>query len=144
MMAVHWKTCVHGIKKGVFSSAKFDSLPELLLARVLEKDADVITWLRPGQNEFNITYNRGRHYVPDFVVETEQYFYIVEVKGEDKLNDADVIAKEKQAVKYCEDVNTWSYKSHKKEWRYVFIPSTKVQINSSFNTLAKRFMVTKN
>lgn len=43
MMAVHWKTCVQGIKKGVFSSAKFDSLPELLLARVLEKDADVIT-----------------------------------------------------------------------------------------------------
>lgn len=144
MMTVHWKTCVQGIKKGVFSSAKFDSLPELLLARVLEKDADVITWLRPGQNEFNITYNRGRHYVPDFVVETEQYFYIVEVKGEDKLNDADVIAKEKQAVKYCEDVSDWSYKSHKKEWRYVFIPSTKVQINSSFNTLAKRFMVTKN
>ena len=95
MMAVHWKTCVQGIKKGVFSSAKFDSLPEFLLARVLEKDADVI-------------------------------------------------AKEKQAVKYCEDVSDWSYKSHKKEWRYVFIPSTKVQINSSFNTLAKRFMVTKN
>lgn len=133
-----------GIKKGVFSSAKFDSLPELLLARVLEKDADVIKWLRPGQKEFNITYNRGRHYVPDFVVETEQYFYIVEVKGEDKLNDADVIAKEKQAVKYCEIASAWSYKNHKKEWRYVFIPSKEVQITSSFNTLARRFMATKN
>jgi|GEM_PF-5149605 len=27
-----------GIKKGVFSSAKFDSYPELVLARVLEND----------------------------------------------------------------------------------------------------------
>lgn len=133
-----------GMKKAVFSSAKFDSFPELLLARVLEKDADVITWLRPGQNEFNITYNRGRHYVPDFVVETEQYFYIVEVKGEDKLNDADVIAKEKQAVKYCEVVSAWFCKHHQKEWRYVFIPSKEVQITSSFNTLAQRFMATKN
>lgn len=133
-----------GMKKAVFSSAKFDSLPELLLARVLEKDADVITWLRPGQNELNITYNRGRHYVPDFVVETEQYFYIVEVKGEDKLTDADVIAKEKQAVKYCEVVSDWSCKHHRKEWRYVFIPSKEVQITASFHTLAKRFMVVNN
>lgn len=133
-----------GMKKAVFSSAKFDSLPELLLARVLEKDADVITWLRPGQNELNITYNRGRHYVPDFVVETEQYFYIVEVKGEDKLTDADVIAKEKQAVTFCEVVSAWSCKHHRKEWRYVFIPSKEVQITASFHTLAKRFMVVNN
>ncbi|MCT7850934.1 MAG: Tn7 transposase TnsA N-terminal domain-containing protein, partial [Lactobacillus iners] len=133
-----------GIKKAVFSSAKFDSFPELLLARVLEKDTGVINWLRPGQNEFNITYNRGRHYVPDFVVETEQYFYIVEVKGEDKLNDADVIAKGKQAIKFCEVASTWSLNNNKKEWRYVFIPSKEIQITSSFNTLAKRFIIANN
>lgn len=133
-----------GIKKAVFSSAKFDSFPELLLARVLEKDTDVINWLRPGQNEFNITYNRGRHYVPDFVVETKQYFYIVEVKGEDKLKDVDVIAKGKQAIKFCEVASTWSFENNKKEWRYIFIPSKEIQITSSFNTLAKRFVATNN
>lgn len=94
-MAVHWKTCVQGIMESVFSSAKFDSLPELLLARVLEKDADVI-------------------------------------------------AKEKQAVKYCEVVSDWSCKHHRKEWRYVFIPSKEVQITASFHTLANRFMVVNN
>ena len=133
-----------GIKKGVFSSAKFDSFPELLLARVLETDTDVINWLRPAQNEFNITYNRGRHYVPDFVVETEQYFYIVEVKGEDKLNDADVIAKGKQAIKFCEVASAWACENNKKEWRYVFIPSKEVQVSSSFNMLASRFIATNN
>ena len=60
-----------GIKRGVFSTAKFDSMPELVLARVLENDGDVQNWLRPAPREFNITYNRGSHYEPDFVVETE-------------------------------------------------------------------------
>ena len=82
-------------KKGVFDRAKFDSHPELLLARVLESDSDVQNWLRPAPQEFNITYNHGHSYEPDFVVETEGVIYLVEVKGEDKLNDPDVIAKKK-------------------------------------------------
>lgn len=129
-----------GIKKGVFSSAKFDSLPELMLARALEQDRDVINWLRPAQNEFNITYNRGRHYVPDFVVETDREIYLVEVKGEDKLNDADVIAKGKMAVKYCEVASNWAKANGRKEWRYIFIPSKEIQITSTFDILAQRFI----
>ena len=49
-------------KRGVFSTAKFDSMPELVLARVLENDGDVQNWLRPAPREFNITYNRDSHY----------------------------------------------------------------------------------
>ncbi len=130
-----------GIKKGVFSSAKFDSKPELILARGLERDDTVVNWLRPAQKEFNITYNRGRHYVPDFVVETEDYLYIVEVKGEDKINDADVIAKSKKAVQFCDVASSWAKANDKKEWRYIFIPSKEVRENSSFNNLVSRFQV---
>lgn len=46
---------------------------------------DVQNWLRPHPKEFNITYNHGHIYEPDFVVETENIIYLVEVKGEDKL-----------------------------------------------------------
>lgn len=35
-----------GIRKSVFSTSKFDSYPELLLARVMEGDRDVKNWLR--------------------------------------------------------------------------------------------------
>ena len=71
-----------GIKRGVFSTAKFDSKEgELTLARVLETDDDVQNWLRPHPKEFNITYNHGRNYEPDFVVETESTIYLVEVKA---------------------------------------------------------------
>lgn len=128
-----------GIKKGVFDTAKFDSFPELLLARVLENDKDVINWLRPAQTEFNITYNRGRHYIPDFVVETSDSFFVVEVKGEDKINDADVIAKGRKAVMFCEVVSSWSKANNKKEWKYVFIPSKQILPTSSFDNLINRF-----
>ena len=128
-----------GIKKGVFSAAKFDSHPELLLARVLETYADVLNWLRPAPQEFNITYNHGHNYEPDFVVETKGVIYLVEVKGEDKLNDPDVIAKKKRGVQYCEVASRWGKANGYKEWRYLFIPSKQVMPNSSFMQLAGRF-----
>ena len=128
-----------GIKRGVFNTAKFDSLPELVLARVLDNDTDVQNWLRPAPREFNITYNRGRHYEPDFVVETDDVIYLVEVKGEDKLNDPDVIAKKKRGVQYCEVASRWGKANGYKEWQYLFIPSQKIMPNSSFMQLAKQF-----
>lgn len=129
-----------GITKGVFDTAKFDSYPELLLARILEKDSDVKNWLRPAQKEFNITYNRGRYYVPDFVVETDDCFFIVEVKGEDKINDADVIAKSNKAIKFCEVSSNWSKENGRKEWKYLFIPSKEIMPSSSFKNLVYRFI----
>ncbi len=128
-----------GIKRGVFNTAKFDSLPELVLARVLDNETDVQNWLRPAPREFNITYNRGRHYEPDFVVETDDVIYLVEVKGEDKLNDPDVIAKKKRGVQYCEVASRWGKANGYKEWQYLFIPSQKIMPNSSFMQLAKQF-----
>ena len=127
-----------GIKKGVFSTAKFDSHPELLLARALETDADVLNWLRPAPQEFNITYNHGHNYEPDFVVETEGVIYLVEVKGEDKLNDPDVIAKKKRGVQYCEVASRWGKANGYKEWRYLFIPSKQILPNTSFRQLVLR------
>ena len=128
-----------GIKKGVFSTAKFDSEPELILARVLETDSEVQNWLRPAPQEFNITYNHGHNYEPDFVVETADMIYLVEVKGEDKLNDPDVIAKKNRGIQYCAAATRWSRANNYKCWRYLFIPSKKVMPNSTFLQLAKQF-----
>ncbi|MCM1146062.1 MAG: hypothetical protein NC407_15305 [Lachnoclostridium sp.] len=41
-----------GIQKGVFGTAKFDSYPELLLARVLERDEDVIYPIKADTGKF--------------------------------------------------------------------------------------------
>ena len=128
------------IKRGVFENAKFDSLPELVLARVLETETDdVENWLRPSPREFNITYNHGHTYEPDFVVETKDTIYLVEIKGEDKLQDPDVIAKKKRGIQYCEVASRWGKANGYKEWKYLFIPSKQIMPNSSFVQLAKRF-----
>lgn len=132
-----------GINKGVFNPVKFDSKPELIFARILERDKDVLNWLRPNINEFNINYNRDKRYVPDFVVETEKMNYIIEIKGEDKINSADVIAKAKRAVKYCEVASNWAKANGYKPWQYVFIPSKEVLENSSLMGLVQRFLKTE-
>lgn len=128
-----------GVKKGVFSSTKFDSEPELIFAWILEGDSDVQNWLRPASQEFNITYNHGHSYEPDFVVETDTMIYLVEVKGEDKLNAPDVIAKKNRAVQYYAVASRWGQANGYKDWQYLFIPSKEVKISSSFMQLAKRF-----
>jgi type III restriction enzyme len=128
-----------GIRKGVFNIAKFDSHPELVFARIIEVDSDVLNWLRPMPQEFNITYNHGRNYEPDFVVETKDVIYLVEVKGEDRLNDPDVIAKKNRGVQYCEVASRWGNANNYKEWQYLFIPSMQIMPNSTFMQLAKQY-----
>lgn len=128
-----------GIKKGVFSDTKFDSKEELILAQILERDNFVKNWLRPAKNEFNIFYNHGKRYEPDFVIETQDIIYLTEVKGENMLNDPDVIAKKNRGIHFCKVVSEWAKANNHKEWRYLFIPSKQINATSSFDNLSKRF-----
>ncbi len=128
-----------GIRKGVFDTAKFDSDPELAFARVVEADADVVNWLRPAPKEFNLTYNHGKNYEPDFVVEADDMIYLVEVKAENQMNNPDVVAKKNRAIQYCKLASDYGRANGYKEWEYVFIPSQEIMPNSSFLQLAHRF-----
>ena len=127
------------IRKGVHDKAKFHSEPELKFARLLELDSDVIRWLRPHKEEFNLFYNRNKRYEPDFVVETKDVIYLVEIKGEDKLNDADVIAKKERAIKYCKISSEWARVNDYKEWKYLFIPAKAVKPTVSFDLIKKMY-----
>ena len=132
------------IKKGVFSEVKLDSEEgELSFARIVERDEDVLNWLRPSPKEFNITYNHGKNYEPDFVVETDDTIYLVEGKAEKDLNNPDVIAKKKRGILYCETVTHWSEANGYKPWRYLFIPANQIFPNSTFKMIVKKFTVTE-
>ncbi|WP_239257377.1 DEAD/DEAH box helicase [Listeria ilorinensis] len=133
------QTLFTGICKGVFDKAKFDSQPELIFARVIERDGDVNNWLRPNPKEFNLYYDNGKRYEPDFVVETDDAIYLVEVKGEDKLNHPDVLAKKERAINYCRISTSWGKANGYKQWKYLFIPAGQIYSNSSFLNLAARF-----
>jgi len=129
-----------GAKKSVTQQFKFDSNPERLFALACENSPEVIRWLRPAPKQFNITYNRGKRYEPDFVVETEDMYYLVEVKDKRKLQDADVVAKKDRALQYCRIASEYNKANGHKEFRYLFIPHDEVSSNSSFKNLMKRFI----
>ena len=134
------ETLFINIEKGVFSQAKFDSEPELKFARIIERDKEVKNWLRPSTNELNIYYNRSKRYEPDFIVETEDCIYLIEVKGEDKINNADVISKKERGIEYCKIASKFSKANNYKKWEYLFIPAGKIQNNSSFKMLKENFI----
>ena len=102
-----------------------------------------MNWLRPSPKEFNITYNHGKLYEQDFVVETENTIYLVEVKSERDLQNPDVIAKKKRGIQYCETVTHWSEANKYKPWKYLFIPSKQIFPSSTFAMLVKKFSVSE-
>jgi len=122
--------------KSIFNYNKFDSEPERDLAIVCESSPEVLKWLRPAPDQFKITYNHGRRYWPDFVIETKDCCYLVEVKGTDMLTDPDVIAKKERAISYCAKATEWCLANGHKPWKYLFVPSDKIQRTSSFAALA--------
>lgn len=126
--------------KSIYSPFKFDSNPERIFAIVCENSPEVIQWLRPHKNQFNITYNRGKKYEPDFVVETSDRYYLVEVKGENLIKAPDVIAKKERAIQYCEKASKYNKAHGHKEFSDLFIPSEQIKLNSSFSNLVERFI----
>lgn len=129
-----------GAKKSVTNMFKFDSDSERKFAIVCENSPEVIQWLRPAPQQFNITYNRGHRYEPDFVVETDDTYYLVEVKGADRLNDVTVLAKKERALQYCKIATEYNQAHGHKGFKYLFIPHNEIAMNTSFNSLMQRFV----
>ena len=129
-----------GGRKALTSPFKFDSEPERLFALSCENSPEVLRWLRPAPTQFNITYNRGHRYEPDFVVETEDMYYLVEVKDSRRLTDPEVLAKKERAIKYCKVATEYNKANGHKGFKYLFIPHDMVSSTSRFNVLKDRFV----
>lgn len=132
--------CYRGGNKALIAPFKFDSEPERLFALACENSPEVIQWLRPAPTQFNITYNRGHRYEPDFVVETNDMYYLVEVKDRRRINDPEVEAKKDRAIKYCKVATEYNLANGHKGFKYLFIPHDEISGSSSFNNLKDRFI----
>lgn len=132
--------CYRGGSKALVAPFKFDSEPERLFALACENSPEVIQWLRPAPTQFNITYNRGHRYEPDFVVETADMYYLVEVKDRRRINDPEVEAKKERAIKYCKVATEYNLANGHKGFKYLFIPHDEITSSSSFNNLKQRFI----
>ncbi|MFH1288733.1 MAG: hypothetical protein ABII25_08580, partial [bacterium] len=131
-----------GFQKACHVKYKFDSKTEKDFAIILEKDTDVLKWLRPADGQFEICWaHNSKRYNPDFVVETSEFICIVETKMQKDMDSDEVKEKAIAALHYCEHVTRFAIENNKKPWKYVLIPHEAVQFNMSFKKLADQFVV---
>ncbi|MCH5223354.1 MAG: DEAD/DEAH box helicase family protein [Muribaculaceae bacterium] len=122
-----------GFNKSYYTKYKFDSSTELDFAFVLENSNEVLKWLRPVPNQFNIYWDNGsKRYEPDFIVETADTIYMCETKAEKDTRDADVLAKAESAKEFCRRASEYTLANGGKPWKYVMIPHSLVDRAYSF------------
>ncbi|HEX8226410.1 MAG TPA: DEAD/DEAH box helicase family protein [Candidatus Saccharimonadales bacterium] len=127
-----------GFTKACHDRYKFDSKSEKDFATLLEKDTagTVLRWLRPAPMQFSITWGRkGSRYEPDFVVETGDVIYMVEVKKADDVETDDVQEKARAAGLYCEQASKYNAEHGGKAWCYALIPHDRISLGSSLRDL---------
>lgn len=99
---------------------------------LLEQDADVERWLKINETQHafaQIFYMRKdglmATYHPDFLVATAEKVYLIETKGDDKVDDANVRQKQIAATEWVKKINTLPEKERMaREWEYVLIPES--------------------
>jgi len=130
----------NGFTKSCHDKYKFDSIPEKRFSEIIENANEVIKWLRPASKQFNIWYNNNSdRYVPDFVAETVNTIYLIEIKAENELEDRIVKMKEEAAINYCKNATEINKSRKEKAWKYALIPHDKTDTNMTFMKLVTEY-----
>lgn len=133
------KYVFRGFEKACHFEYKFDSKAEQDLAFVLENDATVIKWLRPAPNQFRIYWdNNSKRYEPDFIVETGDTIFMIEVKRADQTEEENVLAKKVAAERYCKYASQYTAANDGKKWKYLILPHNEVSRTVSMSFLATK------
>ena len=135
----HIRTYLYtGFRRSLYPQIKFDSIPELRLAQVLEREAE--KWFRPmaGQFQIHYHYQESWHpYQPDFVAETQNELLLIEVKARNELSDSVVQEKVRVAQQWCAEASRHAARTGGKPWRYHLVPDDVIQSNSTLDSLMK-------
>lgn len=130
-----------GFKKACHNLYKFDSKTEKDFAIILEQDNNVQKWLRPASNQFRIYWNHNsRQYEPDFIVESNDFIYMVETKKADDIKTEEVQDKKRAAIQYCNYASKYAEQNNGKQWKYMIIPHGEVQFNKDFRYFVNKFV----
>lgn len=119
-----------GYKKSYYPEYGFDSDDERRFSVVLEEDKKVLRWIKPPLNQMGLFYKAGKQYNPDFIVETTDSKYLIEIKAKNETEDKDVLEKAKAAIKWCKCAT--EVDADNKQWIYRLIAGDKVIIGNSF------------
>ncbi|EKQ55180.1 MULTISPECIES: DEAD/DEAH box helicase family protein [unclassified Clostridium] len=119
-----------GYKKSYYPEYGFDSDDERRFSVILEEDKKVLRWIKPPLNQMGLFYKAGKQYNPDFILETTDSKYLIEIKAKNETEDKDVLEKAKAAIKWCKCAT--EVDADKKQWNYRLIAGDKVIIGNSF------------
>ena len=128
-----------GYKKSYYPENSFDSDDERRFAVILEDDSEVLRFIKPPLNQLGLFYKAGKQYNPDFLVETKDVKYMIEVKASNRTADEDVLEKAYAAIKWCECAT--SVDSDSKEWQFRLIPGEDIVIGSTFKYTAGKAVI---
>ena len=119
-----------GYKKSYYAENAFDSDDERRLSVILEEDSDVIRFIKPPLNQLGLFYKAAKQYNPDFLVETADKKYMIEVKAANQTDNEDVQEKAKAALKWCECAS--EVDADGKTWEYRLVPGDKIVVGNTF------------
>lgn len=129
-----------GFSRCLYPIQKFDAENERRFAVICEQDPKVKVWFKPALNQLKIYYNQKQSYNPDFIVETEDKKYLVELKAANKIDsDKEVEAKKHAAIEWCKYATKHEMQNGGKEWVYLLIPHNDVNENMTIAGLEARY-----
>jgi type III restriction enzyme len=120
-----------GYAKCVYVEQRYDSVPEKRFAEIVDGDATVMKWVKPGPRTVRIDYATGVPYDPDFIVETTTTKWLCEPKAANEIDDPDVRAKARAAEKWCEYATAHELRNGGKPWRYLLIPDSAITASAT-------------
>lgn len=129
-----------GFSRCLYSIQKFDAENERRFAVICEQDPKVKVWFKPALNQLKIYYNQKQSYNPDFIVETEDKKYLVELKAANRIDsDKEVEAKKHAAIEWCKYATKHEMQNGGKEWVYLLVPHNDVNENMTIAGLEARY-----
>ncbi len=116
-------------QKSYYPANAFDSNTERLFSVILEEDPDVLRWIKPPLNQLGLFWQAGQQYNPDFLVETTDGKFMVEVKAANEIRSEDVVAKAREGIKWCHFAT--EVDPDKKAWTYCLISDDNIRLGNS-------------
>jgi type III restriction enzyme len=116
-----------GFARCLYPLQRFDSDTERRFAIILERDA--MKWFKPAKGQFQIYYKLGTEqpeYVPDFVVETDNFILLAETKARTDMDSPEVQAKAASASSWCKHASDYAASVGSKSWKYLLIPHDEI------------------
>lgn len=128
-----------GFVKCLYPQQKFDSDTERQMAVLLEDDAEVLKWFKPGRNDIKIYIGANDGYEPDFVVETTACKLLVETKRADLVASDEVEQKTRAALTWSASASTHEAEHGGKPWHYLLVPHDAVRPSATLAGLMAQF-----